>query len=291
MQKRRLVIFVTLLALLALLAVAAPAWADSPGIMVITGWGADNTGLSVPYNMGSSRGQIEIPADPGSIPAQYQEKLDSVGAIEAAYNINGQVMHALGTLANDYPIAYSSGLIAYMARVGFNPAVVGGPNIPPGSVTSAMMPNGYLLVDQVGSDGWAVQLSPGQTPAAMAGAVSTPAPQIVSQPSSTYVKPQPSEIQTKPTPREAAATSPSIPAPGKGSSSPQALAKDQQGAAALHVPLSYVTNPPAVHYPKTGTTAKSFPWKWVYIGGGLLVLLVAAVVVIMRRRQKEYPVW
>jgi hypothetical protein len=54
--------------------------------------------------------------------------------------------------------------------------------------------------------------------------------------------------------------------------------------------LSYVTNPPAAHYPKTGTTAKSFPWKWVYIGGGVIVLLVVAVVLFMRRR-REYPVW
>jgi hypothetical protein len=79
-----------------------------------------------------------------------------------------------------------------MAWTGFNPAVVGGPNIPPGSVTAAMMPSGYLLIDQVGSDGWAVQLN-------------TPTP--------TYSKPQPSDVQTKPTPVDIATTSPSVPAP------------------------------------------------------------------------------
>lgn len=196
--------------------------------------------------------------------------------------------NALGTFNNDVPIAYSAGLINYMASVGFNPAVVGGPNIPPGSVTSSMMPNGYLLIDQIGSDGWAVQLNPGQTPAVLASAVKTPAPQTLNQPVPGYIKPQPSEAQTKPTPREATATSPSIPAPGKGSSAPQALTKDQQTAAALHVPVSYVTNPPTVHYPQTKRAAKQFPWKWVCIGGGVIILLAVAAVIIRRRRMNQY---
>ena len=237
-KKRRLVIFVTLLALLALLAVAAPAWADSPGIMVITGWGANNTGLLYIITLGSSRGAIEIPADPRLYPRPSIKETDSVGAIEAAYSINGQVMHALGTLANDYPIAYSSGLIAYMARVGFNPAVVGGPNIPPGSVTSAMMPNGYLLVDQVGSDGWAVQLSPAQTRLPDRSGEHTGSADREPTFIDLNVKPQPSEIQTKPTPRRGGCYQPVHPCTRQGDSSPQALAKDQQGAAALHVPLS-----------------------------------------------------
>jgi hypothetical protein len=103
------------------------------------------------------------------------------------------------------------------------------------------------------------------------------------------VKPQPSEAQTKPTLQEAAATSPSIPAPGKGSPAQQTLTNDQQTAAALHVPESYVTNPPTAHYPQTKPAAKQFPWKWVYIGGGVIILLAAAVVII--RRRKSQCVW
>ncbi len=265
---RKLMLMITLLAVL--LAMAAPAWADSPGVEVITGWVAGSTGFTVCGTLGSGNGAIGIPTR--SIPADYQGKPDSIGAIEAAFKANSTgVEHALGTFNSDVPIAYSSDLINYMTRMDFNPAVVGGPNITPGSVTPAMMPNGYLLIDKIGSDGWAVQLIPGQTPAALAGAVNTSAQQTV---------------QTKPTPQEAAVTSPSIPAPGKGSSAPQALTKDQQTAAALHVPVSYVTNPPAVHYP-TKPAAKPFPWQWVYIGGGVSVLL-AAVAVVIRRRRKEY---
>jgi len=118
--------------------------------------------------------------------------------------------------------------------------VVGGPNIPPGWVTQAMMPNGYLLVDQIGSDGWAVQLNPGETPAVLAGAVSAPAPQPVSKstPASAYAKPQSSDVQTKPNPQEMATTSPSVPPPGKGSAAPVKLTPAQQQAAAQHVPES-----------------------------------------------------
>jgi hypothetical protein len=215
-------------------------------------------------------------------------KLDSTGAIEAAYRYNPEgVERALGTFHNGVPVAYSAGLIAYMARVGFNPAVVGGPNIPPGSVTQAMMPNGYLLIDQIGQDGWAVQLNPGETPAALAGAVKTPAPQQVSKstPNPTYVKPQPSEVQTKATPQEVATTSPSVPAPGKGSSAAQKLTKNQQKAAAEHVPESYITNPPAVHVPQAKPATKPFPWKWVYIGGGALLLIAVTVLKVLRKNR------
>jgi hypothetical protein len=224
-------------------------------------------------------------------------KLDSIAAIQAAYKYNPQgVKWALGTATNtDAPVAYSAGLINFMAKAGFNPAVVGGPNIPPGSVTSAMMPNGYLLIDTPGSNGFVngsggKQLNPGETPPALAGAVSAPAPQPVSQNTQapSYVRPQPSDVQTKPTPQEVATTSPSVPAPGQGSSAPQTLTKDQQQAAAQHVPDSYITNPPAAHVHQTVPAAKPFPWKWVYIGGGAVLLIAVAVALIMRYRRSQY---
>ncbi len=57
----------TLLALM--LAVAAPAWAGSPGVEVITGWVAGNTGFTVCGTLGSGNGAIGIPTR--SIPADY----------------------------------------------------------------------------------------------------------------------------------------------------------------------------------------------------------------------------
>jgi hypothetical protein len=77
----KLMLMITLL--VGLLAMAAPAWADSPGVKVITGWVADNTGLTVAGTWGSSRGGIGIPAY--GIPAECQGRPDSIGAIEAAY--------------------------------------------------------------------------------------------------------------------------------------------------------------------------------------------------------------
>ena len=285
---RKLMIVAVLLTLI--LTMAAPAWADGPGIEVITAWGAANTtGLTVAFVRGG-RGATFVT---GWIPEADTGKLDSIAAIEDAYKVNPQgVERALGTFSNDTPVAYSSGLIAYMARVGFNPAVVGGPNIPPGSVTPAMMPNGYLLIDQIGPGGWAVQLNPGETPAALAGAVSAPAPQTVSKstPAPAYTKPQPSDVQTKATPQEVAATSPSVPPPGEGSAAPVNLTPAQQQAAAQHVPESYITNPPAVHVPKPAPVTKPFPWKWVYIGGGVLVLIAVAAVLI-RCRRPQYRIY
>jgi hypothetical protein len=65
------------------------------------------------------------------------------------------------------------------------------------------------------------------------------------------------------------------------------LTKAQQQAAAQHVPESYITNPPAAHYPQTKPAAKPFPWKWVYIGGGAVLLIAAAVGLIMRNRNER----
>ena len=280
---RKLMIVAVLLTLI--LTMAAPAWADGPGIEVITAWGAANTtGLTVAFVRGG-RGATFVT---GWIPEADTGKLDSIAAIEDVYKVNPQgVESALGTFSNDTPVAYSSGPIAYMARVGFNPAVVGGPNIPPGSVTPAMMPNGYLLIDQIGPGGWAVQLNPGETPAALAGAVSAPAPQTVSKstPAPAYTKPQPSDVQTKATPQEVATTSPSVPAPGEGSAAPVKLTPAQQQAAAQHVRESYITNPPVVHVPKPASVAKPFPWKWVYIGGGALVLVAVTVLKVLRKNR------
>lgn len=142
-RMKKVMMIATLLVLV--LAVAAPAWADGPGIQVDTGWWAANTtGLEVANSLGVSRGSMLVT---GFIPEGDTQKLDSIAAIEDADKVNPQgVERALGTFNNDVPIAYSSGLIAYMARVGFNPASVGGPNIPPGSVTQAMMPDGYPSV-------------------------------------------------------------------------------------------------------------------------------------------------
>jgi hypothetical protein len=224
-------------------------------------------------------------------------KIDSIAAIEAAYKYNSQgVENMLGTFNDDLPVAYSAGLINYMAQAGFNPASVGGPNIPPGSVTQAMMPNGYLMIDTPGPDGYVnnaggKQLNLGETPPALAGAVNAPAlqPATQSSQSSSYVKPKPSDVQTKPTSQEVATTSPSVPAPGQGTSASQKLTSTQQQAAAQHVPENYITNPPAANIPKAATNT-DFAWKWVYIGGGVLILIATAVMVLIRRR-KQYPAW
>ena len=105
-----------------------------------------------------------------------------------------------------------------------------------------------------------------------------------------YLKPQPSDVQTQPTPQKVATTSPSVPALGQGSSAPQTLTKDQQKAAAEHVPESYVTNPPVEHVPQEASMARVFPWKLIYIGGGAVLLIAAAVTVIMTRRRNRYPI-
>ncbi|MDA8333665.1 MAG: hypothetical protein M0Z41_01530 [Peptococcaceae bacterium] len=72
---RKLMIVAVLLTLV--LTMAAPAWADGPGIKVITAWGAANTtGLEVAGLLGQSRGSILVT---GWIPEADTGKLDRCG--------------------------------------------------------------------------------------------------------------------------------------------------------------------------------------------------------------------
>jgi hypothetical protein len=55
----------------------------------------------------------------------------------------------------------------------------------------------YLLIDQIGANGWAVQLNPGQVPHSLDSVVKAhaPAPVTTTTPAPGYVKPLLSEVQ------------------------------------------------------------------------------------------------
>ncbi|KPV42138.1 hypothetical protein [Alicyclobacillus ferrooxydans] len=135
------------------------------------------------FNDGS---QIEIPMK--SIPqTDFVTKSDSttmltnpniIPAIQAAYQADSKTLQTfLGTYNNapavlhpfsDAPVAYSVGVIQAMAKAGFNPKSVGGPNIVPGSVPVAKLNGGSLQIDTAADGNTITQCHPGQVPLQLA---------------------------------------------------------------------------------------------------------------------------
>lgn len=99
--------------------------------------------------------------------------------IESAYAQNPTgVEQTLGTWHNvpnkihpfnEEPIAYSAGLLQALTQAGLNPSRVGGPNIPPGSVSKAQLKRGPLQIDTQSDANTLAQCQPGQRPPVLAG--------------------------------------------------------------------------------------------------------------------------
>lgn len=97
-----------------------------------------------------------------------------VGVIESAYAQDAKgVEQTLGTWHNvpdrlhpfnEEPVAYTAQLLSAMTVAGFNPSVVGGPNIPPGSVSKSRLQSGMLQIDTKSDGNTLAQCQPGETP-------------------------------------------------------------------------------------------------------------------------------
>lgn len=101
-------------------------------------------------------------------------KSNLIGVIESAYVHNAKgVEQTLGTYHNvpdrlhpfdEEPVAYTAQLLQVMAKDGFNPSTVGGPNIPPGSVSKSQLKGGMLQIDTKSDGNTLAQCQPGQRP-------------------------------------------------------------------------------------------------------------------------------
>lgn len=148
------------------------------------------------YNLDTKTYQLRIVFDDGSqneiqmnpIPqSDFVQKADSntlltkpnfVPAIQAAYKADSRVLQTvLGTYNNapavlhpfsDEPVAYSIGLLQAMAKAGFNPKSVGGPNIVPGSVPLSKLNGNALQIDTKADGNVIRQCQPGEVPLQLA---------------------------------------------------------------------------------------------------------------------------
>lgn len=104
-------------------------------------------------------------------------KLNLVPVAEIAFKQNPRgVEHTLGTWANvpslfhpfnEEPIAYTPAFLNALQSIGFNPARIGGPNLPPGSLGTTSLTGGVLHIDTQPNGNTIKQCSPGQTPAVL----------------------------------------------------------------------------------------------------------------------------